>query len=144
MVAHGLVARADIGTGPPVGATAQLVSTSAVAFDLAVHRAGTLDRAKLAPVRLLGPSPSLLVHGLHRRGRWGVNALEPAWTRPATTSGGYIGVILLYMVVLAAGSTVLHPRQQCRERREVVARGNPVRVRDCPAAVNGNDLRHTH
>ena len=25
-----------------------------------------------------------------------------------------------------------------------VARGNPVRIRDCPAAVSGNDRRHTH
>ena len=27
--------------------------------------------------------------------------------------------------------------------RRVEARGNPVRVRDCPAAVSGNDRRHT-
>ena len=25
-----------------------------------------------------------------------------------------------------------------------VVRGNPVRIRDCPAAVSGNDRRHTH
>ncbi len=24
------------------------------------------------------------------------------------------------------------------------ARGNPVGIRDCPAAVSGNDRRHTH
>jgi hypothetical protein len=28
--------------------------------------------------------------------------------------------------------------------RQGVARGNPVRVRNCPAAVSGNERRHTH
>ena len=31
-----------------------------------------------------------------------------------------------------------------RRAMAVVARGNPVGVRDCPAAVNGNDRRHKH
>ena len=40
-----------------------------------------------------------------------------------------------YMVSPAAGSD--------RQPRRDEARGNPVRIRDCPAAVSGNDRRHT-
>jgi hypothetical protein len=49
--------------------------------------------------------------------------------------------------VVADGSTVPMygaPSWFGRSSRSVVARGNPVRFRDCPAAVNGNESRQKH
>lgn len=45
-----------------------------------------------------------------------------------------------------AGGAVRLIAQLVRPVRQAggVVRGNPVRFRDCPAAVSGNDRRHTH
>jgi len=54
-----------------------------------------------------------------------------------TASGVVTSGALPYMVLHAAGSAG-------PARGAVVATGNLVEIRDCPAAVSGNDRRHMH
>lgn len=55
-------------------------------------------------------------------------------------SGMWTALVTLRRVHLGWFPQLVRPVRQAG----CVVRGNPVGIRDCPAAVSGNDRRHTH